>query len=87
MEKKINVLMLVAGAVMIVISLLNYMLNEDHVSLGFFFFMGAGFITLGFKEKYDGKRAKRLNKYAMTLFFAAIIIIIYWFGSAKLELF
>jgi hypothetical protein len=87
MKKKINVFLIAAGGLMIAVSLLNYLMNDDHVSLGIFFFLGAGFIMLGFKDRFDEKKSKRWSKYAGTLFFAAVVIFLYWIGSAKLDLF
>ena len=54
---------------MIVVSFLNYLMNEDHVSLGIFVFLGIGFFLISLKERFNDIKAKRINKYAMTFFF------------------
>ena len=87
MKKKPNILMIVAGVLMIIVSLINYFLEEDHVSLGIFTFLGIGFVLLSFKDKYEGKKAQRFNKYAMTFFFIAIVIVLYWVAVSKFDLF
>ena len=86
MERKINVLLLAAGILMILISVLNYFMNEDYVSLGIFIFLGIGFILLSLKDKYESVLSKRINKFAMTFFFIAIVIFIYWVTVSKFGL-
>ena len=82
-----NYFVLSAGALMIVFSFLNYIMNKDHVSLGIFVFLGLGFILLSLKGRYNEIKAKRINKYAMTLFFIAFVIFIYWIAAGKLDVF
>jgi len=86
-KQNINYIALIAGFFMILISVLNYIMNEDYVSLGIFVFAGLGFILLGIKGRFDPLKAKRLNKYAMTFFFGAIVMILYWLAVAKFQLF
>ncbi len=45
-DKKNNLIATVAGILMIIISVLNYLMNDDYVSLGIFVFLGLGFILL-----------------------------------------
>lgn len=86
-KNKINYISLIAGLIMILISVLNYLMNEDHVSLGIFVFSGLGFILLGINTKFDEIKAKRIRKYGMTFFFGAAVIFIYWLAVAKFNLF
>ena len=86
-QRKINYITLFAGIFMILISVLNYLMNEDHVSLGIFAFLGLGFILLGIKSKFKASKAQRIKRYAMTFFFGAAVIIIYWLAVAKFHLF
>ncbi len=85
--KKVNVLLLILGIFMIVVSFLNYLMNDDHVTLGIFIFSGVGFVLLSIKNKYSGGTANRLNKYAMTLFFGAVVILLYWVARVKFNVF
>lgn len=87
MKKKVNYFALSAGVLMIVVSFLNYLMNEDHVSLGIFVFLGIGFILISLKERFSDIKAKRINKYAMTFFFIAFVIFIYWIAAGKLDVF
>lgn len=87
MKNKLNYIALSAGALMIILSFLNYLMNKDHVSLGIFVFLGLGFILISIKEKYSDIKAKRINKYAMTFFFVAFFIFIYWIAAVKFEIF
>ena len=87
MNKKISYIALSAGVLMIVFSLLNYLMNKDHVSLGIFVFLGLGFILISLKESFNEKKAQRINKYALTFFFVAFVIFIYWIASGKFDLF
>jgi len=86
-KQNINYIALIAGLFMILISVLNYLMNEDYVSLGIFVFAGSGFVLLGIKTKFDTVKAKRLNKYAMTFFFGAVVMVLYWLAVAKFHLF
>lgn len=86
-SKKINYITLIAGVFMILVSVLNYLMNEDHVSLGIFAFLGLGFTLLGIKSAFDEVKAQRFKKYAMTFFFGAAVIFIYWLAVAKFHLF
>ena len=87
MKKKVNYFALSAGVLMIVVSFLNYLMNEDHVSLGIFVFLGSkedrGLVFYLFHDL----KAKRINKYAMTFFFIAFVIFIYWIAAGKLDIF
>ncbi|MCF6366853.1 MAG: hypothetical protein L3J35_11690 [Bacteroidales bacterium] len=87
MENKTNTVSLIAGIFMIIVSTLNYLMNEDHVTLGIFIFAGIGFILLGIKNKFGEESSKRVNKYGMTFFYGAIIILLYWLAKTKLNLF
>ena len=87
MKNKVNYITLSGGILMIVFSFLNYLMNKDHVSLGIFIFLGLGFILISLKEKYDEKKAQRINKFAMTFFFAAFIIFISWIAAGKFDIF
>ncbi len=86
-DKKNNHIATVAGILMIIISVLNYLMNDDYVSLGIFVFLGLGFILLGIKSKFEKTKATRINKYAMTFFFGAFAIFIYWIAAVKFHLF
>ncbi len=72
---------------MIIVSILNYLMNEDHVTLGIFIFAGIGFILISIKNKFEEQNSKRINKYGMTFFFGAIIILLYWLAKTKLNIF
>jgi len=72
---------------MIIISVFNYLMNDDHVSLGIFVFLGLGFGIFGIKDQFPEIKAKRLKNYAMTFFFGAVVIFIYWLAVAKFQLF
>lgn len=87
MNKKVNYIALSAGVLMIVFSLINYLMNEDHVSLGIFVFLGLGFILISIKERFNEIKARRINKYAGTFFFVAFFIFIYWIAVNKFDLF
>ena len=87
MEKKIDYVRLIAGIFMILVSLANYMMNEDHVTLGIFIFAGIGFILLSIKNKFVEETAQRINKYGMTFFFGAVVILLYWVADSQLNLF
>lgn len=87
MKGKINILLLFAGIFMIIVSLGNYLMNEDHVTLGIFVFAGIGFVLLAVKNKFSTQTANRLNKYAMTLFFGAVVILLYWVARVKFNVF
>ena len=82
-----NYIALSAGVLMIVFSFLNYLMNEDHVSLGIFVFLGLGFILISLKERFNEMKARRINKYALTFFFIAFFIFIYWIAAIKFNLF
>ncbi|MCD6556705.1 MAG: hypothetical protein DRI94_01970 [Bacteroidetes bacterium] len=86
-KNKINYIALIAGLLMIVISVLNYLMNDDFVSLGIFVFTGLGFLLIGIKSKFNEAKAIRINKYARTFFFAAIVMVLYWLAVAKFHLF
>ena len=87
MEKKIDFVRLIAGIFMILVSFANYMMNEDHVTLGIFVFAGIGFILLSIKNKFEEQKADRINKYGMTFFFGAVVILMYWIADSQLNLF
>ncbi len=86
-KNKINYAVLAAGILMIIISVLNYLMNDDYVSLGIFVFAGLGFVLLGIKTRFEEHKAKRINKYAMTFFFGAAVMILYWLAVAKFHFF
>ncbi len=86
-EKKINIIWTGAGILMVIVSLLNYIMNDDVVSLAIFVFLGLGFFLYGIKNKFSELTEKRLQKYALTFFFGAVAIFLYWLGSAKFHLF
>lgn len=86
-KNKINYISLIAGLIMIIFSVLNYIMNDDFVSLGIFVFLGMGFILLGINVKFEEINAKRIRKYAMTFFFGAAVIFIYWLAVVKFNLF
>ena len=87
MEKKIDYVRLIAGILMILVSLANYMMNEDHVTFGIFVFAGLGFILLSLKNRFGKQNVERINKYGMTFFFGAIVILLYWVAKTQLNLF
>ena len=86
-KNKVNYIALIAGLFMIIVSSLNYFMNDDYVSLGIFVFAGLGFILIGLKTKFNETKANRLNKYAMTFFFTAFIMVLYWLAATKFNLF
>ena len=86
-EKRINPVWTGAGIFMISVSLLNYFMNDDFVSLGIFVFLGLGFILYGIKSKFSEFTENRLQKYALTFFFGAVAIFLYWLAVAKFHLF
>ncbi|MEA2043460.1 MAG: hypothetical protein U9N85_13040 [Bacteroidota bacterium] len=84
--KKTNYVLISLGAVIAVVATLNYILNEDHISLGIFAFIGLGFILLGVSSGKSFDTAKRINKLAYLLFAAALAVLVYWFLYGKLEI-
>jgi len=87
MKKKINIALLILGIFVIIVSVLNYLMNEDHVSLGIFVFAGVGLILLSLKNYFSKESSTRVVKYANTFFFGAAVIFVYWFLKVKLNLF
>ncbi len=85
-KKNSGIISLLSGFMMIIASLINYFLNNDHISLGIFIFAGIGFIMLGIAERKEKKLSKRLKKYANIFFAISIIILIYWLLVGKLEI-
>lgn len=79
--------MLIAAIFMIIISIVNYSLNEDYVTLGIFVFMGIAFVLLSIKNNYKDETIKRMNKYAMTFLFGASVIFFYWLVKVQFNLF
>ncbi len=86
-NRKINFVTLIAGLLMILFSVLNFLMNEDEVSLGIFVFSGIGFILFGLAPRYNEQKASRIKKYARTFFFGAAVILIYWTLFVKFKLF
>jgi len=86
-EKKINIVLLILGIFAIIVSISNYLMNEDHVSLGIFIFAGIGFVLLSIKSRFKENTAKRVQKYSMTFFFGALIIFLYWIAKVQFNLF
>lgn len=86
-RKRNSVLTLIAGLIMIIISVINYYFNEDYVSLGVFLFAGLGFIMMSIAEKQNERTAKRLKKYSSLLFLASLVVLAYWFLAGKLGIF
>ena len=87
MKKKINIVLLTVGIFIIIISTLNYLMNEDHVSLGIFIFAGIGIILYSIKDYFTKETTKRVLKYSMTFFFGALIIFLYWLAKVQFKLF
>lgn len=87
MNSRINYIALGAGVFMIILSIMNYFMNEDHVSLGIFIFSGIGFTLISIKDKYEKRKSERIKKYSLTFFFAAVIIMVYWLIAGKFDLF
>ncbi len=85
-KKRNSLLTLIAGLVMIIVSVINYYFNEDYVSLGMFLFAGLGFVMMSIAEKQNEKTSKRLKKYSSIFFLASLIILAYWFLAGKLEI-
>lgn len=84
MNKKSGIIVFFAGILMIITSVVNYLLNDDYISLGIFLFAGIGFIMLGFDDKQDKNKSKRLQKYAGVFFAISLIIFMYWLLAGKL---
>jgi len=76
--KKINFLLLIVGIFVIIVSTLNFLMNEDHVSLGIFVFTGIGFILLSLKGYFKKESENRIQKYSISFFFLAIMLFLYW---------
>ena len=72
---------------MIAVSVLNYLMNEDSVSLGIFVFAGAGFILSGIKDAFGELTAKRIGNYARIFFFGSLVIALYWIAAVKFNMF
>ncbi len=72
---------------MITVSVLNYLMSGDNVSLGIFIFLGIGFIFNGIKNRFSERVSKRINNYSLTFFFGAAAIFLYWLAVVKLQLF
>jgi predicted nucleic acid-binding Zn ribbon protein len=85
--KKFNYILLSAGILMIITSILNYQLNQDEVSMGIFVFAGIGFIFGGIKDIFEDARRKRMQRFSMMFYFIAVVIFVYWLIIAKLNVF
>jgi|GEM_PF-1847414 hypothetical protein len=87
MDKKVNIPVVAAGIIMLIVSGINFLMNNDYVSLGIFISFGTGFILYGIKNKYSENQSKRINKYALTFLAGGVIIFLIWLLQAKFELF
>lgn len=85
-KNKTNYILIATGLIMGVVSLINFSLNEDHVSLGIFTLAGLGFALMGFAAGYPTNTSRRLNKFAYTFLGASIVVLVFWFLHGKLEI-
>jgi uncharacterized membrane protein HdeD (DUF308 family) len=83
---KMNNIALISGIIMIIFSVLNYLMNDDYVSMGIFVFVGLGFILSGIAPRFEESKAQRIKKYARTFFFGAAVILIYWLAAVKFQI-
>jgi hypothetical protein len=84
--KKTNYILLSAGILMIVASVINYQMNKDEVSMGIFVFAGIGFVFNGIKNRFTGIKKQRIQRLSMTFYFIAVVIFVYWLLFAKFDL-
>jgi hypothetical protein len=85
-EKKINFVLIGLSILMIFVSVLNYLMNDDEVSLGIFVFAGLGFFFSGLKEKFEESRKKRFRRFSTTFYIIAALVFVYWLAVAKFHL-
>ncbi len=85
-SKKVNYILLFAGILMMIASILNYEMNADEVSLGIFIFAGIGFIFWGIKDAFDGRKRVRYKRLAVSFYSLAMIVFLYWLAVGRLHL-
>ncbi len=85
---KYSIFSMIAGIIMIIVSIINYSLNDDYISLGIFGLSGLAFIAISAAEYTDSQTRKQRLRHGAGLFFAlAFLVFIYWIAEGKLHLF
>ncbi len=75
-----------AGVLMFIASLINYILNDDIISFGIFAFAGFGFISQGTAEYMKQDTTKqRVRKLSGLFFVLAVLVFVYWLLAGKLH--